>query len=585
MSFVPPPASSTTHAQREVELTLLRFLEKYRPEVCDLWGTHSDIHLHADSNEKEEEMCTIDNEEGIVHSLNRESHEKYLKSRLVKLPEYAQRLYNAQPWMVYWTLQAAEMLGITEKLYEQISQDALGEFILSCLQEQPVEDEQKGCWGSEEGGKHGKGSMPQQCGNVYDFLRRCDADHTCAIGFSGGNYGQIPHLATSYAGVCSLCILGCPEYLQALPRSAIKRWLLSLRCADGSFRMHIGGEADIRASYCVAVITTLLQLQDVDASSGDILREQEAQFVASCQTHEGGFACGRFASEAHGAYTQCGLAALILMKRPELCNYTALRGWLAARQLRFEGGFNGRTNKLVDSCYAHWVGASHVLLRVGESLAKITTCGETKRSLTSREMLLLDHAQLVDISNLHPESFEAWSQHEEEKQERASRVEAYLSATPLAASWSSSGVPNVLDDDAGDFYFNQRRLQLYILACCQNREEGGLMDKPNYPNDFYHTCYSLSGMSSAQNLQGMQVNRDGRDLSGNSFYAAALSRGYIPGRRDSYGIVLPSDERSGVSSELHLSKNCLRPTNPIFNINQSKVLFALRTWGAKTFMC
>lgn len=30
--------------------------------------------------------------------------------------------------------------------------------------------------------------------------------------------------------------------------------------------------------------------------------------------------------------------------------------WLSQRQVQF-GGFNGRTNKLIDSCYSFWVGA------------------------------------------------------------------------------------------------------------------------------------------------------------------------------------------------------------------------------------
>jgi protein farnesyltransferase subunit beta len=33
-----------------------------------------------------------------------------------------------------------------------------------------------------------------------------------------------------------------------------------------------------------------------------------------------------------------------------------LISWLSARQYAPEGGFSGRTNKLVDGCYSHWVG-------------------------------------------------------------------------------------------------------------------------------------------------------------------------------------------------------------------------------------
>lgn len=40
-----------------------------------------------------------------------------------------------------------------------------------------------------------------------------------------------------------------------------------------------------------------------------------------------------------------------------------LVSWLSARQYAPEGGFSGRTNKLVDGCYSHWVGDCWPLVR------------------------------------------------------------------------------------------------------------------------------------------------------------------------------------------------------------------------------
>lgn len=40
-----------------------------------------------------------------------------------------------------------------------------------------------------------------------------------------------------------------------------------------------------------------------------------------------------------------------------------LLSWLSARQNAPEGGFSGRTNKLVDGCYSHWVGGCWPLLQ------------------------------------------------------------------------------------------------------------------------------------------------------------------------------------------------------------------------------
>lgn len=39
-----------------------------------------------------------------------------------------------------------------------------------------------------------------------------------------------------------------------------------------------------------------------------------------------------------------------------------LISWLSSRQYGPEGGFSGRTNKLVDGCYSHWVGGCWPLI-------------------------------------------------------------------------------------------------------------------------------------------------------------------------------------------------------------------------------
>lgn len=52
--------------------------------------------------------------------------------------------------------------------------------------------------------------------------------------------------------------------------------------------------------------------------------------------------------------------------------------------------------------------------------------------------------------------------------------------------------------------FNQEALQEYILICCQYKF-GGLIDKPGKPPDFYHTCYTLSGLSIAQHSDNRRM--------------------------------------------------------------------------------
>jgi protein farnesyltransferase subunit beta len=48
------------------------------------------------------------------------------------------------------------------------------------------------------------------------------------------------------------------------------------------------------------------------------------------------------------------------------------------------------------------------------------------------------------------------------------------------------------------YLFDQTALQEYILLCAQDKR-GGFKDKPSRNRDYYHTCYSLSGLSISQN--------------------------------------------------------------------------------------
>ena len=107
--------------------------------------------------------------------------------------------------------------------------------------------------------------------------------------------------------------------------------------------------------------------------------------------------------------------------------------WAAQRQMRLEGGFQGRPNKLVDGCYSFWVGAVFPLLDTDD--------------------LLYNRGASTVVFFWSP---------------RTAGQHAFLAA-----------------------------LQEYILLCCQ-APAGGLRDKPGKGRDYYHSCYCLSGLSSAQ---------------------------------------------------------------------------------------
>lgn len=101
---------------------------------------------------------------------------------------------------------------------------------------------------------------------------------------------------------------------------------------------------------------------------------------------------GEPGNEAHGGYTYCGLAALVLLCRARAAKHgradpssdrasqtapspaaavdlARLEAWAAARQAPVEGGFNGRTGKLADGCYSFWQGALFPLVAEARGLA------------------------------------------------------------------------------------------------------------------------------------------------------------------------------------------------------------------------
>ncbi|KAF9583515.1 hypothetical protein BGW38_009296 [Lunasporangiospora selenospora] len=167
-------------------------------------------------------------------------------------------------------------------------------------------------------------------------------------GFAGGP-GQMPHLANTYAAVNALTIIGTPEAYSIIDRPKLLDFLLHVKQPDGSFTMHEGGETDVRGTYCALAVATITNILTPELTEG------VAEFVARCQTYQGGIG-GYPGVEAHGGYAFCGLAALEILNRIDLLDMETFIKWSAMRQMSIEGGFQGRTNKLVDGCYSFWMG-------------------------------------------------------------------------------------------------------------------------------------------------------------------------------------------------------------------------------------
>jgi len=300
-------------------------------------------------------------------------------------------------------------------------------------------------------------------------------------GFGGGP-NQIPHCATSHAAVlCSTFLAGqadnypkssemALELLQK-KRKALQSWFFTLRCGCDSesssigerhipsigCRMHHDGEVDVRATYTICAMASLLNILTSSLTEGMV------EYIVSCQTFEGGFGGVPFA-EAHGGYTFCALAALHILTDGRLYDISgldieALRGWLTRRQMAYEGGFQGRCNKLVDGCYSYWIGGAIAILDL--------VSGKTK---DEKDTTNFDSGVFV-CGNDEPDDFNMLRS-------------------------KNSGDTETLD---GGLMFDQKFLQRYILLCGQD-VNGGLRDKPSKPRDFYHSCYNLSGLSISQHV-------------------------------------------------------------------------------------
>ncbi len=190
----------------------------------------------------------------------------------------------------------------------------------------------------------------------------------------------------------------------------------------------------------------------------------------------------------------------------------ALQDWLVKRQMSFEGGFNGRSNKLVDGCYCFWVGGA---------------------------------LALIDLDRNPPDA--AYT-----SKNKSFKYDSGVYDTKFDPLFVTRCVKKTLDEEygatpsveeEGNLTFNQNLLQRYILLCAQDTQ-GGLRDKPSKGRDFYHSCYNLSGLSVAQHV---------------------LSRsGIVSDEEDSYDTTtrcLYQSERS----------NLVGATHPVYNIKVERI--------------
>ncbi|KAH0793815.1 Prenyltransferase and squalene oxidase repeat family protein [Histomonas meleagridis] len=180
-----------------------------------------------------------------------------------------------------------------------------------------------------------------------DYLKRRIANDG---GFAGFKYDN-SHLVTNYAALTAIALIGRKDAYQLVNRQKLYNLLLSLKLPNGAFRVSKGMEHDIRSTYSAILIAYMYNILTPE------LTHNVEQFVLSCQNYDGAFSplpgC-----ESHGGYVSCAVGIMSILGKLDLINMAALIRWISDRQMAFSGGFQGRPNKLVDSCYSWWIGSS-----------------------------------------------------------------------------------------------------------------------------------------------------------------------------------------------------------------------------------
>uniref|UniRef100_A0A915LP28 Protein farnesyltransferase subunit beta n=1 Tax=Meloidogyne javanica TaxID=6303 RepID=A0A915LP28_MELJA len=234
--------------------------------------------------------------------LHRQQHINFILGLLNNLPGGYSELSSSRAWLCFWGVHSLRLLG---------------------------------------------GHLKEELANrIVSVLNLCKSS-----GGYAGAPGHCPHIVTTYAAVMTLVEIGTDEALNSIERDKLKEFISSMKQSNGSFCVHEDGEIDVRAVYCAFTVSYLCNLSNLEE-----LFEGSSAWLTRCQTYEGGFG-GEPGCESHGGYTFCALATFALMQKMYLIDTQSALRWLVFRQMKLEGGFQGRTNKLVDVCYSYWLSA------------------------------------------------------------------------------------------------------------------------------------------------------------------------------------------------------------------------------------
>lgn len=284
-----------------------------------------------------------------------------------------------------------------------------------------------------------------------------------------GHPGQANIAATAFALIILVLLAANEEEAEGafagVDRVRTLRWLRKLQREDGSFGevlghvegqgLVVGGGKDMRYCYFAAMLRWMLRgdLQEGDAAwTEDIDVHALVSYIGKSQTYDNGIAESS-QHEPHSGYAYCALSALSLLDRPLEAGTTSgdstsrpfhsLRTafpdlpsvihWLVSRQFVYVDppadeeddpdssnftfsslsisdpspavAFNGRCNKVADTCYCWWVsGALAVLppLEVSSSHRGTNSVNLLVSRSAARRFLLDKTQHMIGGFSKHP---------------------------------------------------------------------------------------------------------------------------------------------------------------------------------------
>jgi len=283
-------------------------------------------------------------------------HERYLKYVITMLPESAASQELNRVVLGYFAMTTLDLFGCLDKYYNEDRKKLMIDTIYS-LQVRP-----------------GKGIIHN---DFYDIFLCLKENPNC--GFMGSNFFgnvfdpsgndadivypmEFPHITMTAMCLIMLIMFGDLQ-LSRVNKRGILTGLKACQRIDGSFGyLPVDTETDLRFTYSACVSCYILD------DWGDIDVEKMVEYIHRCQRYDYAFAMEP-GCESHGSACYLAVASLWLLGRlDELRHRDELIKWL----VNLQGlGFCGRPNKLEDSCYTFWIGATLKILGVLEDVVEL----------------------------------------------------------------------------------------------------------------------------------------------------------------------------------------------------------------------